>query len=227
MTRGQILERMTVVWHAEANVALEALWQPGVTAGIAGMPVIIAGHHPRLGGNMDGPACSEIVWQLARRGHPTLRFNWRGVGASSGTSTVPWLPDESLPHLHEEIADLTCAIDHQAAGAPCVLVGVSFGAGPAAALAARHPLVQQLVLVAPPVGLLPFDLDALAASAVSVGIVAAEQDTTTSLALIQREVAGRFRIEVIAGANQGFAAGLVELGRTVAGFLAGHEQNGS
>lgn len=222
MSRGQILERMTVVSGAGAE--LEALWQPGIDRLDPAMPVIIAGHHPRLGGNMEGPACTEIVWQLARRGHPTLRFNWRGVGASSGTSQVPWLPADELPSLDDEIADLERAIEQHAAGAPCAVVGVSFGAGPAAVVAVRHPLVERVVLVAPPFGMVAFDLDALANSGVPVGVVAAEHDTTAPLEVIEREIARRFRIEVISGANHAFTAGLVELGRTVANFLPGEER---
>ena len=225
MSRGQIIERMTVV-AAGDGVTLEALWQPGIDGKDPALPVIIAGHHPRLGGNMDGPTCAEIVWHLARRGHPTLRFNWRGVGASTGSSAVPWLPAQELPPLHDEIADLERAIEHQAGGAPCAVVGISFGAGPAAAVAARHPLVERLVLVAPPFGIVPFDLDALAASGVPVGVVAGEHDATAPLAVIQREIARRFRVETIAGANHAFTAGLVELGRTVANFLPGRERSG-
>jgi len=34
---------------------------------------------------MDHVVASELVWALSRAGHPTLRFNFRGVGASPGT----------------------------------------------------------------------------------------------------------------------------------------------
>lgn len=221
MSRGQISERMTVV-RVAGPAELEALWQPGVTggrgvaAGDAAMPVIVAGPHPRIGGNMDAPACAEIVWHLARRAHPTLRFNWRGAGASTGTSRVP----ESID---DEIRDLERVVEHHAAAAPCALVGVSFGCAPAAALAARHPLVERVVLVAPLVQALPFDFDALAASGVPVSVIAGAEDTTAPADAIKAVVRGRFRVEVIDGAGHAFTAGLVELGRRVAAFLPGSD----
>jgi uncharacterized protein len=211
-------------------VELEALWQPGVTggrgiaAGAASMPVVIAGPHVRLGGNMDAPACAEIVWQLARRAHPTIRFNWRGTGASTGETRIA--PSPATVPLDDEVHDLERVVDHHAAGAPCAIVGVSFGCAPAAIVAARHPLVERVVLVAPPVASpsmpgLPFDFDALLASGVPVGIVAAADDTTAPLSAIEAAVARRVRIEVVAGAGHTFTAGLVELGRRVAAFLPG------
>lgn len=224
MSRGQISERMTVVrvdLGAEP-VQLEALWQPGVTggkgvaAGDAAMPVVIAGPHPRFGGNMDAPACAEIVWHLARRAHPTLRFNWRGAGASTGTSRVP----ESID---DEVGDLERVVDHHAAGAQCALVGVSFGCAPAAFVAARHPLVERVVLVAPLVQALPFDFDALVASGIPTSVIAGGADTTAPVDAIQAAVRGRCRVEVIHGAGHAFTAGLVELGRRVAAFLPGSD----
>jgi alpha/beta superfamily hydrolase len=229
VSRGQIAERMTVVQAgtAEAPIELEALWQPGVTggkgvaSGDAAMPVIIAGPHPRLGGNMDAPACAEIVWHLARRAHPTIRFNWRGTGASTGATRI-------LAHgpgpVDDEVSDLERVVDHHAAGAPCAIVGVSFGSIPAIAVATRHPLVERVVLVAPPVASgFPFDLDALLASGVPVSVVAAAADTLAPLAAIEAAVARRARIEVVAGAGHTFTAGLVDLGRRVAAFLPGVE----
>lgn len=229
MSRGQIAERMTVVLSGGGDgadgvgdaVELEALWQPGVAggkgiaSGNASMPVVIAGPHPRLGGNMDAPACAEIVWHLARRAHPTIRFNWRGTGASTGETRVP-------ANIDDEVRDLERVVEHHAAGAPCAIVGVSFGCAPAAIVAARHPLVERVILVAPLVASgLPFDVDALLASGTPIGIVAAAEDTMAPLAAIEAAIARRARIEVVAGAGHTFTAGLVELGRRVAAFLPG------
>lgn len=226
MSRGQISERMTVVRVDVARdgeaVELEALWQPGVTgakgvaAGEGAMPVVIAGPHPRFGGNMDAPACAEIVWHLARRAHPTLRFNWRGTGASTGTSRVP----ESIA---DEVGDLERVVDHHAAGAPCALVGVSFGCAPAALVAARHALVERVVLVAPLVHALTFDFDGLAASGIPISVVAGAEDTSAPVDAITAAAQGRFRVEVIDGAGHAFTAGLVELGKRVAAFLPGSD----
>lgn len=224
MSRGQILERMLVVSVRRGGLAdeiqLEALWQPGVMGargvgvGEAAMPVVIAGPHPWLGGNMDAPVCAEIVWQLARRGHPTIRFNWRGVSASTGVASHD---------VNAAIEDLESVVEHHAAGGPCALVGVSFGCAAASVVAARHPHVERAVLVAPPVTLVAVDFEALHTSGIPVGVVVGAADTTAPLDAVQAQARARgpVRVEVIEGATHSFTAGLVECGRRVAGFLPG------
>jgi uncharacterized protein len=225
MERGQVLERMTLVRSGEDE--LEALYQSGGVRG-QGMPVVLAPSHPRWGGTMDAAACGEIVWCLARRGHPTLRFNWRGVGASRGASRVPW-PESGPPAsahptsgaLADGAADLEAAISQHAGGAPCAVIGIGFGAAVAARVAARHPLVERAVLVAPPVAALPFDFEALAAAGVIVTLFAGAEDTLAPPAALAAAAGGGFGVQVIAGAGHGFSRGLSELGRRVAASLPG------
>lgn len=213
--RGQVLERMTLVRSGELE--LEGLFQSGGVGRGHGMPVVVAPSHPRYGGTMDSAVLGEIVWCLARQGHPTLRFNWRGVGASRGESQVPWPP--AAPSLEEEAADLEAAIEQHAGGAPCAVVGVSFGAAVVARVGARHPLVERVLLVAPPVALLPFDFDALASSGAHVTILVGGEDATASPTELAERVRGLFGLQVIAGAGHGFTRGLGELGRRVAASL--------
>ena len=71
-----------------------------------------------------------------RAGLRTLRFNFRGVGASGG--------------VHDggqgEVEDLRCAVAH--AGTRAVLIGYSFGAWVAAHFLKEQPLPS--ILIAPP-----------------------------------------------------------------------------
>lgn len=50
---------------------------------------------PDEGGGMDHVIGAELSWAAARMGHPTLRFNWRGVGASQGRrgDLASWVED--------------------------------------------------------------------------------------------------------------------------------------
>lgn len=213
--RGQFLERMTLV--CSGDLELEGLFQSGGIGRGQGMPVVVAPSHPRHGGTMDSAVLGEIVWCLGRRGHPTLRFNWRGVGASRGTTRVPWPPE--VASLDDEAQDLEAAIEQHAGGAPCAVVGISFGAAVVARVAARHPLVERAILVAPPVTLLPFDFVTLAASGAHVAVFAGSEDTTAPPAAIQDRAGALFTVQVIAGAAHGFSRGLGELGRRVAETL--------
>ena len=194
MERGQVLERMTLV--AVAGAELEGLWQSGAGVG-GGLPIVLAAPHPCLGGNMDSPVLAEVVWSLARQRHPTLRFNWRGVGASAG---------ERSDRVDDAVADLAAAVDQHAPDGPCGLVGYSFGAAVAARVAATHARVERVVLVAPA---LPIDFAALSSTGVAVAIFAGEDDP--------RDVdAAPFGVHRISRANHSFTAGLLELGRCVA-----------
>src|SRR2546422_163895 len=73
---GQYLERSVVVGE------LDALYHRGTRE----PPCVIAAPHPALGGSMLSPVVAELAWALTRAGHPTMRFDYRGVGASRGVS---------------------------------------------------------------------------------------------------------------------------------------------
>ncbi len=75
---------------------LEGLWSdPGGT-----LPAAVVCHpHPAHGGSMHSKVVHAIARALDRAGHPTLRFNFRGVGRSEGTYSG-W---------NEEIGDLQAA----------------------------------------------------------------------------------------------------------------------
>ncbi len=46
-------------------------------------PVLLVSPHPYAGG-MEIPLIAELAWAVTRAGHATLRFDFRGVGASRG-----------------------------------------------------------------------------------------------------------------------------------------------
>src|SRR5437868_12133690 len=60
---------------------IEALWSdPGTGAAAA----VIAHPHPAHGGSMHSKVVHTVHRVLDQAGHPTLRFNFRGVGRSEG-----------------------------------------------------------------------------------------------------------------------------------------------
>jgi len=165
---------------------------------------------------MTVPAVAELAWALTRAGFPTLRFDYRGVGASQGRSRHP-AGEKRIEDLSGEVADLRAALEQlvqtTGARAACV-VGYSFGAAVALA-AARDASVERLVLVAPPTVL--WDFAPLRELRKPLLVVCAHHD-----ALCDRS---RFtlpegsQLAVIAHADHAFARGLQEMGRTVASWV--------
>ena len=78
VAKGQYLERPTVI--PVAGVVMEALSHRGTLT----PSLLILPPTPSEGGSMDHIVGAELSWAAAREGFPTLRFNWRGVGASQG-----------------------------------------------------------------------------------------------------------------------------------------------
>ena len=119
----------------EAALALP----PGAPLG-----VVLCHPHPRYGGDMDSPVVVVAAEACARRGLATLRFNFRGVGASAGT----W--DEGRGERDDVRAALADLRRQLAPPAQVALAGYSFGASIATAVAAGSEALAGLALIAPP-----------------------------------------------------------------------------
>ncbi len=186
---------------------------PGATAGV------VACHpHPLYGGDMHNPVVVRAIEVCAALGLATLRFNFRGVGASTGEhgGGVGELSDAeaALAHLRELLGP----------AAPLALIGYSFGATVSARLAGRPgtaPPLAGLALVAPPIGLVgaePFlDLDRVAAP---VLVVAGGRDAycpADELERLARRLPGA-TVSVIPEADHFFLGKLFPLGEAVAGW---------
>ncbi len=77
VTNGQYLERPTVIPVGER--VLEGLWHRGKEP----LALLVVPPLPGDGG-MEHVVAAELAFQAARAGFPSLRFNFRGVGASQG-----------------------------------------------------------------------------------------------------------------------------------------------
>lgn len=107
--------------------------------------VVVCHPHPRYGGDMDSPVVVTAAAACAGQGLGTLRFNFRGVGASGGA----WDGGRG------ERGDVRSAVAylHRALTRPAriALAGYSFGAAMAAAVAADGEPLAGLALIAPPI----------------------------------------------------------------------------
>ena len=205
---GQYLERSVVVG------GLDALFHRGDRD----PPCAIAAPHPALGGSMLSPVVAELAWALTRAGHPTLRFDYRGVGASRGTSRHA-AGSQRIADLQDEASDLLAVCEQllETTQMPSVCaVGYSFGSA-VVLEAAADPRIGSLVLIAPPTALAPFA--ALPKLTKPVLVVCAHHDPycdRDALSLPQGA-----RLEVIAHSDHFFNRGLTELGKVVAAWLRG------
>src|SRR5262245_4957545 len=81
--RGPSVERMVTIARSDAEAeTLEGVFQAG--AGDTSCGVLLAPPHPLYGGSLESPVLSELAWAAAQAGCASLRFNWRGIGASAG-----------------------------------------------------------------------------------------------------------------------------------------------
>jgi alpha/beta superfamily hydrolase len=102
--------------------------------------VVVAHPLPTHGGEMRNPLVAGIARACAERGWYALRFNFRGVGGSSGT----WSGGR------DEALDVAAAVAHARASAPGLplgLVGYSFGALMSLRWLSRGGQTDALVLV--------------------------------------------------------------------------------
>ena len=125
--------------------ALEcAIDQPAHAAAARGVAVLCH-PHPQHGGTMDNKVVQTLARAFVQLGWAAVRFNFRGVGASSGH----W------DHGRGEVDDALAVVAHyRQAELPLALGGFSFGGFVATQAAARLPAGQRparMVLVAPAV----------------------------------------------------------------------------
>jgi hypothetical protein len=174
--------------------------------------VVICHPHPLYGGDMDNPVVVRAVEVCGELGLATLRFNFRGVGASTGThgEGVAERADvqSALRHLTEVLAE-----------APLALVGYSFGAVVAAHVAADHPALAGLGLIAPPLAFAGVALPpGLAGFRGVLAVVAGTRDEycpAEALAALPAALP-RARVMLVEGANHFFFGKLFPLGTRVA-----------
>ena len=111
---------------------------------------VICHPHPQFGGTLDNKVVQTLARAFAQLGLRSVRFNFRGVGASEGA----W--DEGRGEVNDALAVIAAyrrsAEAEAALALPLVLAGFSFGGYVAAEAARRLPegaKASRLVLVAP------------------------------------------------------------------------------
>ena len=131
------------------GLELEGLLRQGEGAN-EGRWVMLCHPHPLYGGDMHNNVVEALQRSLAGEGFSTLRFNFRGVGGSSGEygEGVAEVKDvrDAVDFITRE-----AGVDHD-----CYLLGYSFGAYVGVQGVAADKRVKAIVCISPPVALYDF-----------------------------------------------------------------------
>ena len=199
VAKGQILERPTLI--PVGQWVLEGVSHRG---GLRPLLLVIPPTPGEEGGGMDHVVGAEIAFAAATAGHPTLRFNFRGVGASQGKR------GESAALVEDALGALAVALDN-GAGDPVLVASINGGDAIALELARRAKSnVIGLCLVSP--------LRTSPAQWPSdVWVIVGELDDSQSWSTFG---SGGRRVERIPNADRTFQRGLPLVGRAVVSCLS-------
>jgi uncharacterized protein len=159
---------------------------------------------------MDHAVCAELAWATTRAGHPTLRFNFRGVGASPGPGGG----------TASQVEDMEAALRVLEENAGTVAAGVACLGGSAVAVLAlleAHPGLAGVALVSP-CGLEAEDLARLRHPLL---VVCGEKEPLRRAAWAAAVAEASGTLVVIPHADARFQRNLTDVGRSVARWLAG------
>jgi alpha/beta superfamily hydrolase len=136
------------VFFGQGNIRLEGLY----TNSDETIGAVISHPHPLMGGDMSNSIVETLAETLFTACFSTLRFNFRGVGKSTGTF------DDGQGEQNDV---LTAVSFMEAQGIQDILLaGYSFGAWVNANILNQRDLLPAL-FVSPPINLLSFDFPAL------------------------------------------------------------------
>jgi len=186
----------------------------GATAG-----AVVCHPHPQYGGSMENDLVIALAEALGAAGFATLRFDFRGVGASGGRY------DDGRGEV-DDVRAAAALLRDRLAVPRVTLVGYSFGSVMALRAGTAEPdATTSVVVIAPPVRMI--GLDFLAGSALPLAFVTGDRDQFCPLATLEsacQRFAPASTLALIPGADHFFgghlgalAARVVELVQATAG----------
>lgn len=194
------------------GASLEGLWLPARGEGGPRGGAVVAPPHPQMGGSIESPVVTEVALAASDQGFVSVRFNWRGIGASAG------LPSGEIGDADVDYAATLDFVEESVEGG-ILACGYSWGAATAVRLAASRPRIKRLILVSPPVQML--DPGALKAFGKSILIITGDRDPYVPLDPLRQMIDGLGEAELVEleGVDHFFMAGLADIGRIVREYL--------
>jgi uncharacterized protein len=171
---------------------------------------IITHPHPLFGGDMANQVVLTAARALAARGMSTLRFNFRGVGRSTGTY------GGGLEEV-EDVAAALALLKSRSPG-PYYVVGYSFGAFVAGRALLDGLDADGAIFISPPIAFM--DLSFLPRVPGLKLIAVGDRDELCPLSSLEALLAGQTppEVRVIQDADHFFGSGAEELFRVVRDF---------
>lgn len=170
--------------------------------------------HPLYGGDMDNPVVTRAAEVAREVGISTMRFNFRGVGASQGSH------DKGRGEQDDARAALA-ALRERVPNVPVGLAGYSFGSHVSARVAASDSGLAALGVIAPPLTM--FSFEALDASRLALLVAAGTRDQYCPIEDLDRLAAAlpEGTVTKIDGADHFFFGKLYPLGEAVRRWALG------
>ncbi len=163
--------------------------------------IVVTHPHPLYGGDMHNSVVETIINAFRRKGFTTLRFNFRGVGASQGHY------DNGMGEQQDVCA--ACRFLSDMGVKKIVLAGYSFGAWVNAHLSSDRAVHDQMIMVSPPLAFVDFSEVKTIASLKLV--VSGDRDDIAPPALIRQALDGwnkTARFDIIPGADHFYSGKL-------------------
>jgi uncharacterized protein len=200
------------------SVQLEAtLREPkhGVLRGAA----VLCHPHPLHGGAMTNPVIYHAGEAATSAGFAALRFNFRGVGASTGSF------DEGIGE-QEDVTSTINWLEHKFPDLPLVLIGYSFGAWVGMQIACVDPRIKAMAGIGIPLD--SYDFDFLYANRKPTLLIVGSQDqfcSQGSYGLLAHRLPDTAHVYTINEADHFFVDHVDEVQHLIADFFQNLELN--
>ena len=180
--------------------------------------VVVTHPHPLYGGDMHNGVVQSVVDVYRMAGCSTLRFNFRGVGASEGAY------DNGVGEQKDVESALKVLKDR--GRSKIDLAGYSFGAWVNALGSWRFEQVERIIMVSPPVSFLEFP-DLSDNPKIELVIVGTRDDfvDVNTLRATLRTWSPTAQLRVVEGADHFYTGKLAELREALREFLEGREES--
>ena len=203
----------TQVSFRSGDLTLEGLFaNPGGNAPAA----VVCHPHPMYGGSMHNNVVEAMLAALWQAGYATLRFNFRGVGASEGEH------DGGPAEVDDAVAAMTFMLAQPGVRRKgAVMAGYSFGAMVAMSAGYERAEIARIVAVALPIEMA--DVRVPEGASKPVLLVSGDCDSYSPVAGLQAlkaKIGGSARLEIVAGGDHFFGGVEAELSRAISSALA-------